>query len=109
MQGVCKGRVPGDLYGRLASAVPAGLPCRGLAEGEASSSFQPPFPSRQLLLGDGAGSGLFSEAGWRKGDFRHHWEESGITLLPLCPMDPAALVKYLQTAGPGLDLEGCHL
>lgn len=60
-QGGCKGRVRGAPCSRLASAVPTGL-------------------SRQLLLGDGAGSGPFSEAGWRKGDYRHRQEESGVTL-----------------------------
>lgn len=76
-----KGRVSEGLCSCLASAVPAGLSC--LAEDKASSSFQSLFPSRQLLLGDGAGSGLFSESSWRKGDYRYNWEESGVTLLPL--------------------------
>lgn len=110
---LCEAAVRAECMGgpcsRLASAVPAGLSCHGLAEGEASSSLHPPFPSRQLLLGDGAGSGLFSEASWRKGDYRHHLQESGVSLLLLCPMDPSALVKYLKTAWPGLGLEECHL
>lgn len=108
-RGGCDGKMHGDPCSWSASAVPAGLSCCGLAGGEDSSSFHPPFPSRPLLLGDGAGSGPFSEAGWRKGDYRRHQKESGVTLLPLCPMDPAALVKYLKRAGPGLGLEECRL
>lgn len=49
--------------------------------------------------------GLFQGLGGEQVTGINHQKESGITLLPLGPVDAVALVIYLKTAGPGLGLE----